>query len=239
MHEPFDRGPGQHGQAPRAAGQRHRRRHPHCRCGHQRRPPGRDLCPGPGGRRLPRYPRRGGGLCPRRRAGLHRAALARGGHRPAAGRRAAGVHRVESRRRRLRRKHRQGSRQRAAAVPLLHHAVQARDAVHQGAGAAVRQAGALYLPHRAVPARLAPVGELQKFLRRQCAHRRRAGDLGHRPALVAGRLWPGGKPDRAGGQHQRFGPALPRLRHTAAAPCFRRAGRAGRRRRQPQSRAQF
>ena len=47
------------------------------------------------------------------------------------------------------------------------------------------------------------------------------------------------RPDHSGGQHQQSGPALPRLRHPAAAPCFRRPGRAGRRRGQPQGGAQL
>ena len=45
-------------------------------------------------------------------------------------------------------------------LPLFLSSTMARDAVYQAAGRSVRQAGALYLSHRAVSARLAPVGEL-------------------------------------------------------------------------------
>lgn len=52
---------------------------------------------------------------------------------------------------------------RRAAVSFFHHALPARNSVHQAAGGCIRQAGALYLPYWPVPAGLAPVGKLQKL----------------------------------------------------------------------------
>ena len=76
---------------------------------------------------------------------------------------------------RLRREHGKGRRQKPAAVSLLAPCcTAARRSTSNSQVHGIWQAGALYLPHRAVSARLASLGELQKLLCRQRPHRRRA-----------------------------------------------------------------